>query len=371
MTRRTGGIFAAGLLVAAWLVAPGAPVRAGDPVVAEEALPPPSWDRGLSDLISPGPLARAHLDLEGVTNCNDCHSWLGGTPDAACLECHGTVGERMADRVGFHGGFEGACAGCHADHRGREADLLGLDREGFAHDLALFTLRGAHAAVTCDDCHQSASPEPDRRDAGKGFHPIGIARDCVGCHESPHARRLTRERSCEACHVAASWDVLVPVDPAEGLGFDHEADTRFPLDALHGALPCVSCHEPEGQDVPARECATCHPDAASLLAGRFGGREAEPDPHAATTACGECHPAAMTEPSLPNYATICTDCHPASYAPLLATRRALLDEALVAARLVTQRSSDRRRLERITRSGLHHPELAEALALELARPKPR
>lgn len=326
----------------------------------------PAWDRRISDLISPGPLALGHLELEGVTRCNDCHAWLRGTPDSTCLECHEEIGERMEARRGFHGELEGSCAGCHTDHRGREADLLGLDRDGFAHDQALFALRGAHVEVDCDDCHRVESKETGR----KAFHPIGIPMECVACHESPHAERLTRDRDCEACHVAAAWDAPVPVDPAGGFGFEHDADTRFALDALHESVACASCHEPEAKAPPARECETCHPDAAALLAGRFDGRKFAPDPHSGTTTCAECHPAGMTSPTLFEYAAVCTDCHPGSYAPLLATRRALLDEALVAARRKAKSSVDRQRLERLARSGLHHPELAEALALELAADQP-
>ena len=64
-------------------------------------------------------------------------------------------------------------------------------------------------------------------------------------------------------------------------------------------------------------------------------------------------------------------CHPDSYASLLATRRALLDEALVSARLAAKRPADRRTIDQLARSGLHHSELAEAVALDLARTETR
>jgi len=341
---------------------------------AAAAEPAPGWDRGLSEVISPGPLAAAHAGLEGVSHCNDCHTWLGGTPDASCLGCHEVVGERMAGRLGFHGKLEGSCTDCHGDHRGREADLLGLDREGFAHDQATFALRGAHADVDCGDCHHRAHPETGR----EAFRPIGIPSDCAACHESPHAERLVRDRDCEGCHVAAAWSAPVRVEAAADTGFDsgsetgfdHGADTRFPLDALHAPVPCASCHEGGVAEPPPRACASCHEAAAALLAGRFGGRRVAPDPHAEATECHECHPASTAKPTLADHAAVCTACHPDSYAPLLATRRALLDEALVAARLAAKGAEARRRIEVLARSGLHHPELAEALALELAR-RPR
>lgn len=345
---------------------PGGETRAPPPVPEPTGVVPRAWDRGISDVISPGPLASAHADLEGVSRCTDCHSLIGGTPDARCLECHDEIRARMDEARGFHGGFEGRCAGCHGDHRGRDADLLGLDREGFAHDQALFALRGAHADVPCDDCHVRADPETGRR----AFHPIGAARDCAGCHESPHADRLVRERDCESCHVAAAWDAVVPVDAAAGTGFEHGADTRFALDALHASLPCSGCHESFAEaPPPPRECGDCHRDAVALLTGRFAGRRGAPDPHAEAATCRQCHPAAVASPTLLDHAASCVgSCHPDVYASLLATQRAYLDEVLVAARKGATDAAARRHLRTLARSGLHNPELARALALELSRP---
>jgi hypothetical protein len=377
---RRGVLLALTLAGVARLPAAAPPVRADDPatppareevesvppVPEPSGLVPPAWDRGISEVISPGPLASAHADLEGVSRCNECHSLLGGTPDARCLECHDEIRARMDEGLGFHGGLEGRCAGCHGDHLGRDADLLGLDREGFAHDQALFALRGAHADVPCDDCHVRADPETGRR----AFHALGAARDCAGCHESPHADRLARERDCESCHEAAAWDALAPVDAAEGTGFDHGADTRFALDALHAPVPCDGCHESFAEaPPPPRECGDCHRDAVALLNGRFAGREAAPDPHAEAATCRQCHPATVASPTLLDHAASCVgSCHPDVYASLLATQRAVLDEALVAARAGAADAVARRRLRTLARSGLHHPELARALALELARP---
>lgn len=380
MTRRGRAGLAAALLVGASLGAAGGPASGGDPPEAaaerpsESAAAPapaPGWDRRISAVVSPGPLARAHADLEGVSRCTECHTWLGSTPDAPCLACHEEIGTRMDAALGFHGGFTGSCASCHADHRGVEADLLGLDPAGFAHDQALFDLRGAHVGLECDACHLRAHPETGR----EAFRPLlwpdgepGAA--CVACHESPHGERLVRERGCDACHTDAAWDLPVAADAESGRGFDHDADTRFALDAVHGAVACASCHRPEAEAPPPRTCEGCHGDAAALLAGRFAGRRVAPDPHAGTTRCNECHPPEMARPSLPAYAAVCTGCHPASYASLLATRRALLDEALVAAHPVARSAKERRLVETLTRSGLHHPELAEALAAEISRSAP-
>ena len=155
------------------------------------------------------------------------------------------------------------------------------------------------------------------------------------------------------------------VDREAGRGFDHDADTRFPLDAVHDPVACAACHRPEAEVPPARECAACHEDAVALLSGRLGGLRLAADPHAGTVACRDCHPASMKSTRLPDYAAVCTDCHPASYAPLLATRSALVDAALVAAAAGEPDARTLAWIERLTRSGLHHAALAEALARSL------
>src|SRR4029077_10232384 len=54
--------------------------------------------------ISPGPLARAHQDLEGATRCTTCHK-LGGEPVFKCLDCHAEVASRLSAHKGLHFSF--------------------------------------------------------------------------------------------------------------------------------------------------------------------------------------------------------------------------------------------------------------------------
>jgi hypothetical protein len=126
---------------------------------------------------------------------------------------------------------------------------------------------------------------------------------------------------------------------------------------LHAALGCTSCHADARYRATGRKCQDCHRDAADLLAGRFEQHRGEPDPHHEALQCGDCHgpaPAANRPAAL---AARCRSCHDASYAPLLATWRARLDEAAVNA------GGDAQRIERLRRSGPH----GFALAFELLR----
>ncbi len=248
-------------------------------------------DRGVGEAVSPGPLALAHAHLEGLTGCIECHAGVGGTPDEYCIACHADVGERKDRKLGVHGGFEGRCASCHSDHRGADADLLGLDREAFNHQRALFPLRGAHAEVECDDCHTRAHPDTGR----EAFHPIGVAHDrCASCHGDPHGVEFAKERDCAACHAEAGWSArfLLP-EAADGSGFQHDLDTAFGLEGAHARVACGECHGSEraeaekarrlapGSSAP-RDCAGCHED---------------PHENALGAKCESCHtPAAWAGP---------------------------------------------------------------------------
>jgi hypothetical protein len=220
-------------------------------------------DRRLGDAVSPRSLARAHAELEGITRCGECHAGLSATPAERCLACHEDVAARMQGRVGWHGQLEGNCVDCHAEHRGVEADLLGLDREGFNHELARFPLRGAHAEVKCDDCHQRAG------EGGKlGFHAQGIAFErCADCHQDVHGAEFLAGRDCGVCHGDRGFGA----DALASAGFEHARDTGFALEGAHAKVPCAGCHTSElraaeeaarsapGSSAP-RDCAGCHED---------------------------------------------------------------------------------------------------------------
>lgn len=52
--------------------------------------------------ISPGKLAKAHAELEGMSNCTQCHT-LGGGPDTKkCLACHQEIQQRLDQKKGYH-----------------------------------------------------------------------------------------------------------------------------------------------------------------------------------------------------------------------------------------------------------------------------
>lgn len=229
--------------------------------------------------ISPGPLARAHADLDRAVRCLDCHV-RGEDMSARCLACHTEIAGSRAARRGLHGrSATGACATCHPDHAGRDFDLVRWEggRDAFDHRDAGWPLEGAHAKVACADCHKPAfqqAPLVARvkvKDRTRTF--MGLETRCATCHEDPHRARFGDD--CTRCHDARAWD-RIREDT-----FDHDL-TRYPLRGRHAALECAACHDPAkawGAKPAFARCGDCHADAHAGRA-RLAGKPAD---------CAACH----------------------------------------------------------------------------------
>src|SRR3974390_2679717 len=84
----------------------------------------------LERLLMPGPVTQAHVKLE--SDCTQCHDPKDRRQKTAlCLDCHKDVRADVNVKRGFHGHVVKAdtrCESCHTEHKGRGADILGLDR---------------------------------------------------------------------------------------------------------------------------------------------------------------------------------------------------------------------------------------------------
>jgi len=236
--------------------------------------------------LSPGPLSRAHADLDTNQRCLDCHGGGSDTLDQNCLACHREIRRLVDHDRGLHATLSGqACATCHPEHAGRDFELIAWPRggsEGFDHDDAGWPLAGAHARVECRRCHRLENQRDPVmqhvRRADRGSSWLGLVRECVACHTDPHEGRL--DGDCVSCHGLDSWK------PAPR--FDHDS-AAFALTGRHVDLPCERCHlvpdrvfvsGPEGKPRPRfkplahKECSSCHED---VHLGRLG------------PACSRCH----------------------------------------------------------------------------------
>ena len=219
---------------------------------------------------SPGPLAQSHAGLEGQDKCDSCHTGGKGLSAAKCLDCHDHADQKskIASGRGLHASSSVAgrpCWTCHLDHKGRGFDLTGWAALGgpdrFNHDLADFPLRGKHATVACNECHQRSNRQ------GLKLY-LGESQVCGACHKADQPHRFERPAllECGRCHGEVAWKPGKKV-----LNFDHDdrAQAAFPVEGAHEAVACARCH-PRAEFNLVRdvsECSACHesPHAGHLF----------------------------------------------------------------------------------------------------------
>lgn len=188
----------------------------------------------------PGPLAKAHEKYKD--SCNKCHTpFQQKTQSSLCLDCHDKVALDRRKGFGFHSknpiAAKSECRHCHKEHKGRAADIVGLDRDTFDHRQTDFLLKGQHLAAPCEGCHK---PKVAFR-AAPGR--------CVDCHRSndPHKGRLGE--ACQSCHTPKAW--------TKAQSFDH-SKTKFPLAGSHAKVACDKCHAGQVYKGVPTKCSGCH-----------------------------------------------------------------------------------------------------------------
>lgn len=203
-------------------------------------------------LVMPGELVQGHAKLE--KDCGNCHTAFSRQSQSSkCLDCHKDIAADRQRQRGFHGlsgqASKGECRSCHGDHKGRGADIVGLDRETFNHTFTDFKLVGAHATASCSACHATGvkfSKAPTR---------------CIDCHKSIDPHKGDLGDKCDTCHSATeAWRKTRP--------FDH-GKTQFPLTDAHAKVACAACHAGEKYKALPTTCVSCH-RIQDAHAGRYG-----------------------------------------------------------------------------------------------------
>lgn len=70
----------------------------------------------------PGPVSKAHHDLEGSLECAKCHVFGSGSLPFRCLDCHQEIAHCLAEKRGYHATQVKPQTGLVQDeHRGGEA----------------------------------------------------------------------------------------------------------------------------------------------------------------------------------------------------------------------------------------------------------
>lgn len=211
-----------------------------------------------AQLISPGPLSRAHHELDGDEHCSSCHASGRRIDRNECLDCHKDLRRSVRARRGLHGReWRGKdCGQCHVEHLGRGTRLIRWPKDGpadFDHSRTGYKLRGAHRDTKCRDCH-------DKKNHWGSPTFLKLERACASCHEDPHKGRFSND--CQSCHNETRWE---SVDLDE---FDHSL-ARFALRGRHKRVECVECHKDPPTYAPLKfqTCASCHQDPHD---GRLG-----------------------------------------------------------------------------------------------------
>jgi hypothetical protein len=250
----------------------------------------PAWNGSSTRLlgqISPGPLARAHQDLEGALKCTKCHAGRKDAMPANCLSCHKDIDWLVRQNRGYHGARDvrgATCASCHPDHAGPDFQLIKWpdgSRERFDHRRAGWALTQTHAEQDCGDCHTAkfqVSPAARLGTDKTARSLTGLETTCASCHEDVHRGGLGT--ACSKCHDAGKWNITP--------GFNHDT-TAYALTNKHASVKCDKCHLtpalatkrddgghpiPVYRPVPHESCADCHKDPH---AGRLGPK------------CASCH----------------------------------------------------------------------------------
>jgi hypothetical protein len=204
-------------------------------------------------LVMPGPLIAGHAKLE--KDCNSCHQPFSPQSQAGlCLDCHKEVATDRASKRGFHGrqpeATKSDCKQCHTEHKGRQFDIVQLNRETFNHTFTDFALTGSHKRASCDGCHAS----------GVKYRETNSR--CFDCHKAddPHKGRLGE--TCQDCHNEQAWRQVKP--------FDH-SKTRFKLIGAHAEVACRTCHLGEHYKGLSTSCISCH-SLNDKHGGRYGAK---------------------------------------------------------------------------------------------------
>jgi hypothetical protein len=176
-------------------------------------------------------------------DCPACHTGARSIDDMKatpqdCSSCH-------AKDDAHQGQLGTDCGACHTTN--------GWTPASFDHAKSKFPLTGAHASITCNQCHLN-----------NVFTPLPT--DCYSCHAKDDAHKGQFGTDCSVCHTTTAW---LPAT------FDH-TKTRFPLTGAHATIDCSQCHINLVFTTLPTDCYSCHAkdDAHS---GQFG------------TDCGTCH----------------------------------------------------------------------------------
>lgn len=167
------------------------------------------------------------------TDCRFCHETLifeeAGT---SCISCHTDI---------HHMTVGNDCARCHTSENWLVDNITELHQENG------FPLLGAHAQISCVECHTSES----------GLQFTRIGNECINCHlddyqatTSPNHMASGYSTECLDCHNISAFEW-------NSGGIIHDF---FPLEKGHNISDCSQCHTNGVFENTPTDCFSCHQD---------------------------------------------------------------------------------------------------------------
>jgi len=151
-----------------------------------------AWQRHAT----PGALSAAHARLQD--DCASCHTAVKGADDSKCIGCHaGDTALVQRQPTAFHAGIR-ACAQCHIEHQGANADLRRMDHVTLARlGLGLLGNNGPTRASTTR-IDRATSPI---------LSPLEGTLNCAACHSTKQPHSGLFGSDCANCHSTTQWTV--------------------------------------------------------------------------------------------------------------------------------------------------------------------
>jgi len=235
------------------------------------------------------PLTGAHVTVP----CSSCHTNGNYTTlPTLCYGCHQKDFTGALTPPHLAGGFPQTCVTCHTTAAWSPAT--------FNHaTFANFALTGAHATLTCVQCH-----------VNNNYNLTSTA--CATCHmtdfngtTSPNHKTSGFPTDCSICHSTTAW---IPAT------FNHNT-TAFPLTGAHVSVACATCHVNNNFTTLPTDCYSCH------TANYNGTTNPNHKTVGFPTTCAVCHSTTAWSPATFNHNTTsfpltgahvtvaCTSCH--------------------------------------------------------------
>jgi hypothetical protein len=188
------------------------------------------------------------------TKCKECHidAKYKDTPKD-CYACHKKDDQNKEG--GHRGKFGSKCEKCHGADDWKES-LFDHDRD------TKYRLKGKHEETKCTECHKG------------NLFTEKLQTKCLACHkkdDGDKGHQGSLGEKCESCHDERGW---------KKTSFDHDKDTKYPLEGKHKTTKCENCHKSGLKPAPGQKtieklpskCFECHrkEDNEKGHKGKFG-----------------------------------------------------------------------------------------------------